>query len=45
MIRPRFKSSVVAAVEVAGGKAVAEPFVPTSAVVELAGLRAAQVLS
>jgi hypothetical protein len=33
----------VAAVEVSSGAAVADPFVPTSAVVELLGLRAAQV--
>jgi hypothetical protein len=33
----------VAAVEVGSGRTVADPFVPTSAVVELLGLRAAQV--
>jgi hypothetical protein len=33
----------VAAVEVLSGATIADPFVPTSAVVELLGLRAAQV--
>ena len=33
----------VAAVEVRSGSTVADPFVPTSAIVELLGLRAAQV--
>ena len=33
----------VAAIEVRSGATVADPFVPTSAVVELLGLRAAQV--
>ena len=33
----------VAAVEVGSGSTVADPFVPTSAIVELLGLRAAQV--
>jgi hypothetical protein len=34
---------IVAAVDVRSGRAVADPFVPTSAIVELLGLRAAQV--
>ena len=34
---------VVAALDVRSGRAVADPFVPTSGVVELLGLRAAQV--
>jgi len=34
---------VVAALEVDSGEAVADPFAPTAAVVELLGLRAAQV--
>jgi len=34
---------VVAALEVRSGRAVADPFTPTSAIVELLGLRAAQV--
>lgn len=34
---------VVAALEVRSGRAVADPFVPTSGIVELLGLRAAQV--
>ena len=34
---------VVAALDVRTGRAVADPFVPTSTVVELLGLRAAQV--
>ena len=34
---------VVAALEVCSGRAVADPFAPTSAIVELLGLRAAQV--
>ena len=33
----------VAALEVASGAAVSDPFVPTSGIVELLGLRAAQV--
>ncbi|MEA2143427.1 MAG: hypothetical protein QOI64_1857 [Solirubrobacteraceae bacterium] len=34
---------VVAALEVCSGRAIADPFVPTTGVVELLGLRAAQV--
>ena len=34
---------VVAALDIAGGDAVADPFVPTRAIVELLGLRAAQM--
>jgi hypothetical protein len=34
---------VVAALDVRSGRAVADPFVPTSAIVELLGLRAMQV--
>ncbi len=34
---------VVAALDVRSGRAVADPFVPTSGIVELLGLRAAQV--
>ena len=34
---------IVAALDIGSGRAVADPFVPTSAVVELLGLRAAQV--
>jgi hypothetical protein len=34
---------VVAALEVCSGRAVADPFAPTGAIVELLGLRAAQV--
>ncbi|HEV2786828.1 MAG TPA: hypothetical protein VGV67_10595 [Solirubrobacteraceae bacterium] len=34
---------IVAALDVRSGRAVADPFVPTSRVVELLGLRAAQV--
>jgi hypothetical protein len=34
---------IVAALEVCSGRSIADPFVPTSAVVELLGLRAAQV--
>lgn len=34
---------IVAALDVRSGRAVADPFVPTSGVVELLGLRAAQV--
>jgi|GEM_PF-2160965 len=34
---------IVAALEVCSGRAVADPFAPTSAIVELLGLRAAQV--
>jgi len=34
---------VVAALDVRSGRSVADPFVPTSAIVELLGLRAAQV--
>jgi len=34
---------VVAALEICSGRAVADPFAPTSGVVELLGLRAAQV--
>jgi hypothetical protein len=34
---------VVAALDVASGTAIADPFVPTQGVVELLGLRAAQV--
>jgi hypothetical protein len=34
---------VVAALEICSGRAVADPFAPTSAIVELLGLRAAQV--
>ena len=34
---------IVAALDVGSGRAVADPFVPTSAVVELLGLRATQV--
>ena len=35
--------SVVAALDVGSGRAVADPFVPTQKIVELLGLRAAQV--
>ncbi len=34
---------IVAALEVCSGRAIADPFVPTSGIVELLGLRAAQV--
>jgi len=34
---------IVAALEVCSGRAIADPFVPTTGVVELLGLRAAQV--
>lgn len=34
---------IVAALDVRSGRAVADPFVPTSGIVELLGLRAAQV--
>ena len=34
---------IVAALDVRSGRAIADPFVPTSAIVELLGLRAAQV--
>ena len=34
---------IVAAVDVDSGEAIADPFVPTAALVELLGLRAAQV--
>ena len=34
---------IVAALDVCSGRAVADPFAPTSAIVELLGLRAAQV--
>jgi hypothetical protein len=34
---------IVAAVDVCSGRSVADPFVPTSAILELLGLRAAQV--
>ena len=34
---------IVAALEVGSGRAVADPFVPTTGLVELLGLRAAQV--
>lgn len=34
---------IVAALEVCSGRAVADPFAPTGAIVELLGLRAAQV--
>ncbi|HVF76989.1 MAG TPA: hypothetical protein VNA28_01730 [Solirubrobacteraceae bacterium] len=34
---------IVAALEVRSGRAVADPFVPTTAILELLGLRAAQV--
>jgi hypothetical protein len=34
---------IVAALDVRSGRAVADPFAPTSAIVELLGLRAAQV--
>ena len=35
--------AIVAALDVRSGRAVADPFVPTRAIVELLGLRAAQV--
>jgi hypothetical protein len=35
--------TIVAALEVRSGRAVADPFVPTTAILELLGLRAAQV--
>ncbi len=34
---------IVAALEVGSGRAIADPFVPTTGIVELLGLRAAQV--
>jgi hypothetical protein len=34
---------IVAALEICSGRAVADPFAPTSAIVELLGVRAAQV--
>ena len=34
---------IVAALEIRSGKAIADPFVPTQGIVELLGLRAAQV--
>jgi hypothetical protein len=37
------EGTVVAALDVCSGRSIADPFVPTSGIVELLGLRAAQV--